>query len=291
MRFILIMSTLDRTDDLVRFFNSLSVQRGFDRKIYICDQNDDRRLEPIITAWSDRLSIRVVRSARGLSRGRNAALSAALADLDPNGNAENCIVAFPDDDCWYSDGVISSVAAVLSHRPEIAGVTARSVNEHNLPSAARSPSASLELTPRNLFRGSMGISYCIFLRLSVVQSVGFFDETLGVGSGTPWGAGEESDYLLRAMRHGARLRYEPSIYVHHPDKAAMPDPSRFLTYARGHGRVLRLHGYSWLVVVKDVSVALIAFVAKSILKRHIMYSYLYRAWGYVAGYSQSARRS
>ena len=244
-----------------------------------------------MAAWSDRLSIRVLRSERGLSRGRNAALAAALADLGPNEAAESCVVAFPDDDCWYSDGVISSVAAILSRHPEISGVTARSVNERNLPSATRSPSTPLELTPRNLFRGSVGISYCIFLRLKVVQDVGFFDETLGVGSGTPWGAGEESDYLLRAMRQGARLCYEPSICVHHPDKAAIPDPSRFLAYARGHGRVLRLHGYSWIIVAKDVCVALAAFVAKSVLKRHIMYSYLYRAWGYVAGYSQSARRS
>jgi len=54
MRFILIMSTLGRTDDLVRCFSSLAAQSGFDCKIYLCDQNDDRRLEPIVSAWSER---------------------------------------------------------------------------------------------------------------------------------------------------------------------------------------------------------------------------------------------
>jgi GT2 family glycosyltransferase len=285
MRFILIMSTLGRTDDLVRFFNSLSAQSGFECKIYLCDQNEDGRLEPIVSAWSDRLSIRVVRSTRGLSRGRNAALAVALAELDPQEAQKNCIVAFPDDDCWYSGDVLSKVSAVFSRRPEISGITARSVNEKGIPSAARSPGMPLELTARNLFRGSMGISYCIFLRFQVVQAVGLFDETLGVGSGTPWGAGEESDYLLRAIRQGARLWYQPDIHVHHPDKGPMSDPSRFLAYARGHGRVLRLNGYSWITVAKDVFVALAAFLVKSALKRHIMYPYLYRAWGYIAGYS------
>jgi len=285
MRFILIMSTLGRTDDLVRFFRSLSAQGGFDCKIYLCDQNEDRRLEPIVSAWSDRLSIRVVRSGRGLSRGRNAALAAALAEIDPREDQQNCIVAFPDDDCWYSDDVLSKVSAVFSRHPEISGITGRSVNETGVPSAARSPSVSMALTPGNLFRGSMGISYCIFLRFKVVQKVGLFDETLGVGSGTPWGAGEESDYLLRAIRQGAHLHYQPDIHIHHPDKAAMSDPSRFLAYARGHGRVLRLNGYSWITVGKDVVVALAAFIVKSVLEGHIMYPYLYRAWGYIAGYS------
>jgi GT2 family glycosyltransferase len=284
MRFILIMSTLGRTDDLVRFFSSLSAQGGFDCKIYLCDQNEDRRLEPIVSAWSDRLSIRVVRSGRGLSRGRNAALAAALADIDPQEDHQNSIVAFPDDDCWYSDDVLSKVSAVFSRHPEISGITGRSVNEKDVPSAARSPNVPMALTPRNLFRGSMGISYCIFLRFKVVQKVGLFDETLGVGSGTPWGAGEESDYLLRAIRQGAHLHYQPEIHIHHPDKTAMADPSRFLAYARGHGRVLRLNGYSWITVGKDVVVALVAFIAKSALEGHIMYPYLYRAWGYIAGY-------
>lgn len=285
MRYIFIMSTLGRTDDLGRFFNSLFMQGHFDSKIYLCDQNEDQRLDPIISAWSGRLSIRVVRSALGLSRGRNAALAAAIAELGPGGSDNNCIVSFPDDDCWYSDNVLAKVAAVFTENPGVSGVTARSLNESGVPSAATSPNHQLEVTPHNVFRGSMGISYCIFLRLAVVREVGSFDETLGVGSGTPWGAGEESDYLLRAIRRGARIRYDPDIHIYHPDKTAQSDPMRLLAYARGHGRVLRLNGYSWATVAKDVLVALAAFVVKSVLRRHIMYPYLYRAWGYIAGYS------
>jgi GT2 family glycosyltransferase len=285
MRFILIMSTLGRTDDLGRFFNSLFIQGRFNVKIYLCDQNEDRRLGPIISAWSERLSIRVVRSTIGLSRGRNAALAAAMAELGPEVSENNCIVGFPDDDCWYSDDVLAKVAAAFTRYPDVSGVTARSLNESGAPSAATSPNHQLEVTSRNVFRGSMGISYCIFLRLAVVKKVGSFDETLGVGSGTPWGAGEESDYLLRAIRYGARLHYDPDIHIYHPDKTALEDPSLLLAYARGHGRVLRLNGYSWATVAKDVFVALAAFIVKSVSRGRIMYPYLYRAWGYIIGYN------
>lgn len=284
-QFVLIMSTLGRTDDLVRFFHGLAAQGDFRCRIYLCDQNDDGRLQPIISEWSERVSIRVVRSKGGISKGRNAALTAALAELALGDSSGECIVALPDDDCWYSSEVFSKVATFLACRPEASGVTGRSVNELGAPSAMSSPGTQIELTPRNLFQGSMAISYCIFLRLDVVRTVGLFNETLGVGSGSPWGAGEESDYLLRAIRQGARFFYEPDIHIHHPDKAPLSDPLRFLSYARGHGRVLRLHGYPWATVAKDVFVALGAFLVKSMTERHLMYPYLYRAWGYIAGYS------
>ena len=50
-----------------------------------------------------------------------------------------------------------------------------------------------------MFRGGR-ISFTIFLRRRVVERVGEFDETLGVGAGTPYGSCEESDYLIRAVK-------------------------------------------------------------------------------------------
>ena len=38
---------------------------------------------------------------------------------------------------------------------------------------------------------------------------------LGVGSGTPMGSGEETDYLLRALEQGFRIRFEPDLVVFH----------------------------------------------------------------------------
>ena len=46
------------------------------------------------------------------------------------------------------------------------------------------------------------ITFSIFLRRSAVEGA-WFDESLGVGAGSPWGAGEEeSGSLLRAIERG-----------------------------------------------------------------------------------------
>ena len=63
------------------------------------------------------------------------------------------------------------------------------------------------LTDDNLW--NRGISFAIFLRRALVERVGDFDERLGLGSPEPWASGEEIDYLIRAVRAGARIAYDP----------------------------------------------------------------------------------
>jgi GT2 family glycosyltransferase len=41
-----------------------------------------------------------------------------------------------------------------------------------------------------------------------------FDETLGL----PASSGEEIDYLIRALDAGARIEYDPTLVVMHPEK-------------------------------------------------------------------------
>ncbi|MDR5709090.1 MAG: WecB/TagA/CpsF family glycosyltransferase, partial [Armatimonadota bacterium] len=73
--------------------------------------------------------------------------------------------------------------------------------------------------------------------------VGKFDELLGVEA--PWGSGEELDYVLRALRLGARIWYEPGLYVIHPRREpGLRLIRRAYRYGKGIGRVLRKHRYS-----------------------------------------------
>lgn len=288
MTFILIMSTMGRSAELERFFESVATERQTQFKIYLCDQNDGPLLDPTLTLWKSRLEIEVVRSDKGLSRGRNAAMGAALREF--NSKTGNFYVAFPDDDCWYTPELLANVLVEFSANPQISIIAARSMTEHGRPTVRSSPECAVELSRNNLFRGSAAISYCIFLKLEVVERVGMFDPTLGVGSGTMWGAGEESDYLLRALELGYRIKYLPNLKVVHPDKTIAATGLRFLAYARGHGRVLRLNGYPSWVVAKDVFVALAAFVIKSIAGRRLASVYLYRALGYLQGYWSAPSR-
>ena len=69
------------------------------------------------------------------------------------------------------------------------------------------------MTPANVWYH--GLSAAVFLRRSVVERVGAFDEQLGLGSGTPWSSSEEVDYLIRAAKLGARIEYDPELAVQH----------------------------------------------------------------------------
>jgi hypothetical protein len=90
------------------------------------------------------------------------------------------------------------------------------------------------------------ISFSFFLRGATAAAVGGFAEDLGLGSGTQWGSGEESDYLLRAIEAGFTIQYEPSLFVHHESpRFAGGEAGRRSAYVRGlgHGEVLRRHRY------------------------------------------------
>ena len=43
-----------------------------------------------------------------------------------------------------------------------------------------------------------------------MRAIGDFDVRLGVGAPTPFGSGEEADYLLRGVEKGLSARYFPS---------------------------------------------------------------------------------
>jgi GT2 family glycosyltransferase len=96
-----------------------------------------------------------------------------------------------------------------------------------------------QLTDDNLW--NRAISFTIFLRRAVVERVGAFDERLGLGSPEPWSSGEEIDYLIRAIRSGARIEYDPSTIVRHDVR----DDDARIGYRDGAsvGYVLRKHRY------------------------------------------------
>lgn len=169
---------------------------------------------------------------RGLSRGRNRGLTELRGD----------VVAFPDDDCWYPAGLLADVRASLED-PALDGITTRLSAPSGKANMLRWMDERATVTPARIPRTVT--SATLFLRRVLVERVGGFDETLGSGSGTPFGAGEETDYVLRALATGARLEYLPTLEVFHPewrDEGAEDDVLAKVTrYNRGFGRVLRKH--------------------------------------------------
>ena len=199
------VATVDRANDLDALLDSLAAQtyRGF--RLVVVDQNADDRVHRLLEERPTLDSLRL-RSPRGLSRARNAALPHLAADL----------VAFPDDDCVYPPDLLERVVRRFATDPGLGGLSGRPVAADGRV-VGRWPASPLPITPATVWHRAN--SHTIFLRREVVEQVGAFDEALGLGSGTPWSSGEEIDYVVRALRAGARIEYDPSLVVTHPVKA------------------------------------------------------------------------
>jgi glycosyltransferase involved in cell wall biosynthesis len=119
LTFSLIVATLGRTRELENLFESLASQAYPNLECIIVDQNPDRRVKEIVDLWKDVLKLRVIDSAPGLSRARNVGLTAATGD----------ILAFPDDDCWYSQSLLACVSGWFEDHAEYGVLTRRELRE------------------------------------------------------------------------------------------------------------------------------------------------------------------
>ena len=233
LRVSLIVATLgERPDDLRALLGSLVPQAQFISEIVVVDQNPDENVLPtLLGSFSQLLPIVHTRSQRGLSRARNHGLSLANGDL----------VAFPDDDCLYSDGLLEWVIDWFALNCEY-DILAVGVNDiDGVSSGNRWPQDSCELRPLNAFRTTFSSSlfFCADL-----LTANHFDVQLGVGSGTRYGSGEETDLVLRLLRKRARGRFDRTRYVIHPRRDMLSGTaslSRARAYGFGMGHVLRLN--------------------------------------------------
>ena len=234
MKFSLVLATIERTTELKRFLDSLDAQNYRDFELIVVDQNPDDRLAPILARYVRRWPMLHLRSHRGISLARNVGLKHISGDL----------LCFPDDDCWYPPELLEQVAAFFSRSPQYDGYTGRLVNENGIATGGRYDKQPGDISLYTVW--NRAISCSIFLRVSVFHSVNCFDETLGVGSGTPYGSAEETDYLIRAIQQGHSLYYDPALFVFHPDPQLFYDQKvlqRGFLYGCGMGRALKKHHY------------------------------------------------
>ncbi|HEU0246659.1 MAG TPA: glycosyltransferase family A protein [Gaiellaceae bacterium] len=224
--FDLVVATVGRIGELARLLASVEAQGIPHLRVIVVDQNDDNRLAKVVDGRG--LELLHLRSGPGLSHARNAGLEHLSSD----------IVAFPDDDCIYPPGLLQRVAERLAANPGIDGLTGRAVDASGASSASWKTDAAV-LTDDNLW--NRAISYTIFLRRAVVERVGAFDERLGLGSPEPWASGEEIDYLIRAIRGGAQIEYDPSLVVRHDVR--LDDRRVGARDGASVGYLLRKHAY------------------------------------------------
>lgn len=234
MKFSLVMATLGRSLEIDRLFKSLVAQTHTDFEVIVVDQNPDDRVPQVADRFKGQLNIVYLRSEKGLSRARNVGLAAVTGD----------VICFPDDDSWYPPTLLTYVANQLNAEPKLAGVTGKCVDADSRPSQGRWAMRPMDVNRYNIF--TCASSATIFLRTEAARSAGMFDEQLGLGSGSRWGAGEEVNFLLAALDDGHLVRYDPALQVFHPEPLLVYDEKAFARgrmYNRGFGRVLSLNAY------------------------------------------------
>lgn len=236
-RFSLVTATIGRTKELEFLLDSLANQEMQDFELVVVDQNTDDRLVPILSKWvaqvqsashSNVTRLHHVRSQPGLSKARNVGLRYCSGE----------IIAFPDDDCWYFPQTLKNIDTWFKENSDYGILSVGSRDEQGRKSGNRWNAETCDLTPINIFRAS--VSYTFFVRRPSGEPALRFDESLGVGSGTQFGAGEDTDFLLGLMGHGIRGRFYAKWHVGHPMKGYI-DVKRAANYGRGWGRVIAKH--------------------------------------------------
>ncbi len=231
MRLSLIVATCGRVAELQRLLDSIVLQSCLDLELIVVDQNPDDRVVRAISPFRERMEIVHCRSDPGATRARNVGLAVATGD----------IIGFPDDDCWYPAGVLHRVAEFLAAAPEWDGIIGHTIDAAGNATLPWNDRAG-PLSPAMSWRRS--VTYVYFLRRDAALAVGGFDTTLGPGAGSPWGAGDDNDFMLRTLKTGAKVYFEPALRVHHPPlfpEFDGPGLEKRERYARADGRVLRKH--------------------------------------------------
>ena len=151
------------------------------------------------------------------------------------------IAAFPDDDCVYPPGLLEWVTNWFETNVEYDILAVGVKDAEGASSGNRWPQDTCDIRPLNAFRTTFSSS--LFLCTDLARTARF-DVQLGVGAGTAYGSGEETDYVLRLLRKRARGRFDRSHSVVHPRRdmlsgtASLP---RAQAYGFGMGHVLRMH--------------------------------------------------
>jgi hypothetical protein len=153
-----------------------------------------------------------------LSHARNLALHEVFQDAtDPD--RIPTFVGFPDADGLYAPGALDAVVETLATGVDV--IVGRYGPSDGPIDIERFPD-----TPGELDWGgvrSRATSVTLFVSGRAAIGLGYVMPYLGLG--TPWPAGEDVEYALRALKRGYTGRYVPAAVTHHPYGTEL-DPAR-----------------------------------------------------------------
>lgn len=232
-RVCLVITTREEFHVIRRFFDSLNNQNGsvFFKVIFV-NQNK-HRFDGFSFHENISMTVIEINNLIPLSASRNIALSHVnLQDFD--------IIAFPDDDCWYSDNLINDVLWYFGKDVSCNVLCTNVIDPSNNKTYGGRPAGIIvPVDSNNIFSYPVSVGIFIRVRDSLINNI-FFDETLGAG--TNIGSGEETDLVYRLIKNNEKCIYVGDIFVYHPvvdSDYRVEDISKCYKYGVGFGYLTR----------------------------------------------------
>jgi glycosyltransferase involved in cell wall biosynthesis len=234
-RFSLVIATLGRTIELQKLLDSIVHQGRTDLEVILVDQNEDDRIPVLLRELPASLSVKHLRLLeKNVSLARNFGMDAATGE----------IICFPDDDCWYPNGLLDSVDSWFVANRNYSVLAVGSLDEDGAVSGNRWFQDSCDITPFNSLRTTFCSS--LFIADLPLSKTVRFDERLN--------RGEETDFILRLLAVGRKGRFDRKFHVHHPRRDMLSgtvSAERAESYGAGMGHLVRRHSLPllWLGLI------------------------------------------
>jgi len=241
--FSLIIATINRLEHHQNLLKSLKAQSFQNFEIVIVDQNPNDNLKNFLTDHLKNFNLVYLHTKEdlGLSCARNYGLKYA------NGK----VVAFPDDDCWYQPNSLQMVYDYFEKHTQVDCITGLVTDVDGSFSAGgfMLKRKQVNVSYRNVWWTSN--SSAIFLKKDVLEQIGEFDPSIGLGA-ERYISGEETDLVLRVHKHGHFIQYLPELNIFHKKYQGIYDKAerqKGYGYGLGMGYVLRKNEYGFFQLV------------------------------------------
>lgn len=227
-RFSLIIVTVaGREQALAACLGSIDRQSFKDIEAIVVDQGNSPSIKEMVSSFPWARYIGAPRD--GLSTSRNIGLR----------HARGALVAFPDDDAMLAFDTLALADRIFRANPRLGLLSGSAIDPCTQRRIFRFPSEPSVLSVWNMMHRHCSNTLIIDRRLLEAQEEPF-DPMLGVGTKTPFGGSEETDLVLRLLLTGTVARYEPDVFVYHPNTelVAIPRP-KAISYGLGLGACFR----------------------------------------------------
>jgi glycosyltransferase involved in cell wall biosynthesis len=239
MKITVIVCTYNRCESLAKALDSLGaseVDKSVEWEVLVVDNNSKDQTHEVVKQFSDRFPGRfryVFEAQQGLCHARNAGIRESLGE----------ILAFTDDDVSVDPAWLENLTGAL-RGGEWAGTGGRILPVWPGPAPQWLPTEGQHaLAPLAVF--DLGENTCelseapfganMAYRKVMFEKYGGFRTDLGrVGNNLM--SGEDTEFGIRLLSAGERLRYEPSAVVHHPVTEDRMKKGYFLRWWFDNGR-------------------------------------------------------